>query len=312
LKAVGQHGDIQEKLKLSLDETRMSIMGVQILVGFQLQAVMQESFASLPAASKLCIAGALILLVLCVGLLIAPAAQHRLVEEGDASGRMITLTTKLFEIALFAFAVGIALDLYVVTDRILGRTWAVGFGIVALGVALLFWYAIALLYSARVKQERNMGAQIEKTPVSTKINYMLTEGRVILPGAQALLGFQLIAVLTKPFDQLPPALKAVHVVGLAMLTLSIVLLLAPAAFHRLAFQGEDAAPVHAVGSALLTAALAALAIGLSAGVTVAIGALTGRIVPGAGAGLAVLVALLGLWYIWPLASRARVRRGPQR
>jgi hypothetical protein len=94
----------------------------------------------------------------------------------------------------------------------------------------------------------------------------------VLPGAQALLGFQLIAVLTKPFEQLPPILKTIHVVGLGMLTLSVVLLLAPAAFHRLAFRGENAPSVHAVGSVLVTGALAALAVGLGAGVTVAISA----------------------------------------
>jgi hypothetical protein len=90
-----------------------------------------------------------------------------------------------------------------------------------------------------------------------------------------------------------------------MLTLSIVLLLAPAAFHRLAFKGEDALPVHAVGSILVTTALAALGVGLGAGVTVAIGALTGRLEVGAAVGSAILLVLRGLWYVWPLASRAR-------
>jgi hypothetical protein len=90
-----------------------------------------------------------------------------------------------------------------------------------------------------------------------------------------------------------------------MLTLSVVLLLAPAAFHRLAFKGEDAPPVHNVGSILVTAALAALAIGLGAAVTVAIGAITGRLEVGLAVGLAILLVLLGLWYVWPLISRAR-------
>jgi hypothetical protein len=52
-----------------------------------------------------------------------------------------------------------------------------------------------------------MRTENQETPLSIKIDHMLTEARVVLPGAQALLGFQLIAVLTKPFEQLPPALK---------------------------------------------------------------------------------------------------------
>ena len=92
---MGQEQDLKEKLKLALDETRMSIMGVHILVGFQLQAVVQESFATLPLPSKFCIGGALILMVLTVGLLISPAAQHRLVESGDASARMAEMRKNL-------------------------------------------------------------------------------------------------------------------------------------------------------------------------------------------------------------------------
>jgi len=305
---VGQEQDLKEKLKLALDETRMSIMGVQILVGFQLQAVVQESFATLPLPSKFCIGGALILMVLTVGLLISPAAQHRLVEGGDASARMVGLTSRLMEVALFAFAVGVALDVYVATERAIDATWAIALGTVAFVVALVLWYAFALLYPGRAKQGKTMGTEKEETPLSTKIDYMLTEGRVVLPGAQALLGFQLIAVLTKPFEQLPPALKVIHVVGLGMLALSIMLLLAPAAFHRLAFNGDDAPPVHSVGSVLVTAALAALAIGLGAAVAVAIGALTGQVDIGGTAGLVISVVLFGLWYAWPLASRASRER----
>jgi hypothetical protein len=302
---VGEQSEIQQKLKFALDETRMSIMGVQILVGFQLQAIVQESFATLPWNSKLCIGGALILMVLTVGLLVSPAAQHRLVEDGNASARIVAVTSLLMEIALFAFAVGIALDVYVAVERTIGALWALGLGTAAFAAALLLWYAFALLYPARLRQEKVMRTENQETPLSIKIDYMLTEARVVLPGAQALLGFQLIAVLTKPFEQLPDELKIIHAVGLGMLTLSVMLLLAPAAFHRLAFKGEDAPPVHSVGSILVTAALAALAIGLGAAVTVAIGALTGRLELGLAVGSAILLVLLGPWYVWPLVSRAR-------
>jgi hypothetical protein len=35
------------------------------------------------------------------------------------------------------------------------------------------------------------------------VEQLLTEARVIIPGGQALFGFQFIAMLTKGFDQLP-------------------------------------------------------------------------------------------------------------
>ena len=38
--------------------------------------------------------------------------------------------------------------------------------------------------------------------LTNKIKHVLTECRVVLPGAQALLGFQFICVLTESFDRL--------------------------------------------------------------------------------------------------------------
>ena len=44
--------------------------------------------------------------------------------------------------------------------------------------------------------------------------YTLTEARVILPGAQALLGFQLSVVLTQAFEKLPVSSQIAH--GMAL------------------------------------------------------------------------------------------------
>ena len=41
------------------------------------------------------------------------------------------------------------------------------------------------------------------TPLSTKVDQLLTEARIIIPGAQALLGFQFAVTLTRAFEQLP-------------------------------------------------------------------------------------------------------------
>jgi Family of unknown function (DUF6328) len=305
---VKSQAGIQKKLKIALDETRMLIMGVQILIGFQLNAIVQERFAALPIISKTCIGMALILMVFTAGLLISPAAQHRLVEDGEASERVIAITSRLMKVALFALAVGIALDLYVAMERIAGIPVALGIGIAAFIAAVMLWYVIALMHRVTNKQENAMTKRTEATPLSTKIDYMLTEARVVLPGVQALLGFQLIAVLTKPFEELPTELKMAHAAGLAMMALSMMLLMAPAAFHRLAFNGEDAPAAHQVGSILVTAALGFLALGLGAEVMVAFGALTGRVEIGAFIAVLVVLVLFGLWYVWPLAVRARLLR----
>ena len=146
------------------------------------------------------------------------------------------------------------------------------------------------------------------TPLHTKIDQMLTEGRVILPGAQALLGFQLVVMLTKAFGQLPATARAVHLVALMCVVLAIILLIAPAAIHRLAFDGNDDPRLHSTGSILMTLALLPLALGLSCDIWVALTKLfadqDSLALFGA---LSVWVLLMTMWYVVPLALRRGYR-----
>jgi hypothetical protein len=145
------------------------------------------------------------------------------------------------------------------------------------------------------------------TPLHTKIQQMLTESRVILPGAQALLGFQFVAMLSKAFGELPADVRYVHLVALISLAASIVALIAPAAIHRLTFRGNDDQRLHSAGSLLVTIALFPLAIGISCDVFVALFKLFGIGVWPVSGALAALCLLLSLWYIVPLVLRSACR-----
>ena len=81
--------------------------------------------------------------------------------------------------------------------------------------------------------------QSSTTPLKTKIEQLLTEARVIIPGGQALFGFQFIAMLTSGFDRLPETAKIVHTVALCMVGMNVIVMMTPAALHRLSFDGED-------------------------------------------------------------------------
>jgi Family of unknown function (DUF6328) len=72
------------------------------------------------------------------------------------------------------------------------------------------------------------------TPLQVKIEQLLTEARVVLPGAQALFGFQLAIVLTRAFEQLPKTSMVVHAASLFLVALAIVMLMALAPYHRIA------------------------------------------------------------------------------
>ena len=300
---MAKEGGLEQKLKIALDETRMSIMGVQILIGFQFESIVQSNFSALPPAGKACIAAAMLLMTLTCGILLLPAALHRLVEDGEATPRIIQHTTRAVGVALFIFAVGLGLDVFVAIERIMATPAGIFAGLGAFAAAIVLWYGWSLMRQTP-KKGMDMTERSDPTPLPKKIDYMLTESRVILPGAQALLGFLLIAVLTREFAQLPDQLKLAHAFGIIMVALTVILLLAPAALHRVAFEGNDTPDVLRLGSQLVTLATVPLALGLAAAVYVAFGAITGRLDAALYAGLATLIVLTTLWHGWPLLLRA--------
>ena len=146
------------------------------------------------------------------------------------------------------------------------------------------------------------------TSLKSKIEQMLTEARVIIPGGQALLGFQLIAVLSKAFNELPLAFKYLHCVGLSAVALSVVLLMTPAALHRIAFAGEDTPSFFTLGSWFVILAPAPLAIGIAGDLYVATSTAAASLTLGAILALAVFSLLASLWYVLPMVLRAREGR----
>jgi hypothetical protein len=79
-----------------------------------------------------------------------------------------------------------------------------------------------------------------KKPVSleTEVDHVIEESRMVLPGIQALFGFQLIAVFNERFDiALPAAGRWMHSSPSVLIAFAIALIMPPAAFHRQAQRG---------------------------------------------------------------------------
>jgi hypothetical protein len=123
--------------------------------------------------------------------------------------------------------------------------------------------------------------------------------------AQALLGFHLAIVLTNAFESLPASSKALHGISLGCIALAVILLIAPAAYHRVVCAGEDKEEVHRVGSWFITAATVPLALGLTGDVHVVIARIADSHALGAAAAGTSLVLLILLWHVLPMALRAR-------
>ncbi|HZP12948.1 MAG TPA: DUF6328 family protein [Nevskiaceae bacterium] len=75
--------------------------------------------------------------------------------------------------------------------------------------------------------------QKEELPLSKAAQMLLEECRMVLPGIQALFGFQLVAVFNSAFDQkLSQTEQHLHFTALALVAIAVALVMAPAAFHR--------------------------------------------------------------------------------
>ena len=100
---------LSEKLHTALDELRMQMLGAQVIFGFNSNASSRRSSNSVSHDATIAVIVAFALIVITIGCLLAPAAQHRLVEKGEASGRLMRTAALFSGLALTAY--GLALRL---------------------------------------------------------------------------------------------------------------------------------------------------------------------------------------------------------
>jgi hypothetical protein len=227
--------ELDAKLKTALDESRLLILGAQVLLGFAFQASFQELFSEIGSLGRFFHIVALCLLCLSVAFLVVPSFYHQIACNGCSLHRAVHVATSFANWSLFPLTLGLGASGYVIIARLAGPEAGFAFGAALTATALCLLYGIGLALRKSPKALPPEG----NTPLNTKIEQMLTEARVIIPGGQALLGFQFVATLTKSFDALPLGIKWLHVSSLAAVSLSVLLLMTPAALHRLAFHGED-------------------------------------------------------------------------
>jgi hypothetical protein len=147
--------------------------------------------------------------------------------------------------------------------------------------------------------------QTQELSLADATTHLLEECRMVLPGVQALFGFQLIAVFSARFGELSPGEQRLHLVALALVAVAGALVMTPAAYHR------QSRPRHAstwfllLGSRLLLLALIPLMAGIGLDFYLIARVILGA--PGVSAALASLLMVLfaGLWFGLPRIRRAR-------
>jgi hypothetical protein len=306
---------LQDKIKVALDESRMLILGSQVLLGFQYRAVMEPGFAKLSLGSQYLKLFALVLMLIVMALLMAPGSYHRIVADGDDREDVHDFATAVMDQALLPFSVALGIELYVAAGRLLGRASSIAVGLGGMLAALFFWYGLELI-SERRRKTRGKQAMKSKdeeedegpTPLRVKIDQVLTEIRVVLPGAQALLGFQFAAMLIDGFDKLPLSSKYVHLIALGLLALSIIFMMAPAAYHRIVEDGEDTEDIQLFAGRMLLSAMVLLALGVSGDLFVVVRKITDSSRVAVIAGTVSLLFFYGLWFGYTFYCRAQQRQ----
>jgi len=151
-------------------------------------------------------------------------------------------------------------------------------------------------------------AQEEKSEsLDVQVEQILEEGRMVLPGIQALFGFQLIAVFNQRFEEaLPERWRLLHLAAVVLTALDVGLVMAPAAYHRQAEPNRASRYFTGYASALITLAMLPLLLSLAVEVTVVTFVVTKHTAASTIVGVALALFLMWLWYAFP-AYRKRHR-----
>jgi MFS family permease len=137
-----------------------------------------------------------------------------------------------------------------------------------------------------------------------RYNELLGELRTIIPGVQVLFAFLLTAPFSSRFAEVDRVGKAVFTISLMAVAAAMMLLLGPAAYHRIADQQDRRGRLH-YGVGLKLAGMTLLALSISCAVFV-----VGRFIfndTGMGTGLAAATAVTAgiIWYVVPVIQRWR-------
>jgi hypothetical protein len=131
---------LDQRLKNALDEARLVVLVVQVLLGFQFSVVLQPRFDQLPPPGPLVHIAGLGLLLAAFALAVAPAMFHRIAEHGHDTPRALQFTSRLVGLALLPFSAALGTSLFVVSEWMGTRLEATMVGVVGFASALALWY----------------------------------------------------------------------------------------------------------------------------------------------------------------------------
>jgi hypothetical protein len=128
-----------------LQEMRVAITGVQVLFAFLLTVPFSPRFGTLDAGERRVYFLAVLSAALSSLLLIAPAANHRLLFREGTKEELLKAANRVVIAGLFTLALGIGLALYLVTNMVYGsRAAGLVAGVMAV-VTVFAWFVFPRL-----------------------------------------------------------------------------------------------------------------------------------------------------------------------
>jgi Kef-type K+ transport system membrane component KefB len=135
---------LDRELNELLQELRVVLPGVQVLLAFLLTAPFQQRFAQLPGSQRNAFFASIVCATVATALLIAPSAHHRLRWREREKERLLRVANREAIWGTVFLAAAIVLALYVITN-VLFATWiALLTAAAAVAVFAVLWYALPL------------------------------------------------------------------------------------------------------------------------------------------------------------------------
>ena len=150
---------------------------------------------------------------------------------------------------------------------------------------------------------RPMTMEIHRQTLEEASTQVGGEARMLLPGVQTILGFQLMAVFNQRFEHFSSGEQIMHFAAFLLVALAMGLMLTPAAYHRHVERRIVSERFVKMSSRLLTWSMVPFMI-CNCLDTYLIGRIIlNETVPALAAGLGMFVVLAGRWFALPVAAR---------
>lgn len=144
------------------------------------------------------------------------------------------------------------------------------------------------------------------------VEFILEECRMVIPGIQALFGFQLIAAFNQRFVELSDPAKMVHLFACFCTVVAVGLMMGPAAYHRQVEPDGIPESLCTVGSVFARLGMFALMISISLDIFVVSDLVTAIPTASTFAGVLSFIFLGTVWFIFPTLASARHKKPEQK